>query len=68
MEKFSDNIIGDIRDEITFLTEDLVKILHKIESQPATLEKVDQFIEEVYILIITKVSDKLTQVSQDIMQ
>lgn len=62
MEKFSESIIADIKDEVTYLTEELVQILDKIQAQPGTLEKIDKFVEEVYILIITKVSDKLTQV------
>jgi len=61
MEKFSENIIGDIKDEITFLTEDLNKTFTTLQTPANTLEKIDQFIEEVYILIITKVSEKLTQ-------
>jgi hypothetical protein len=63
MEKFTEGIIVDIKDEITYLTDDLAKILEKIQAQPGTYEKIDQFIEEIYILIITKVSDKLTQVT-----
>lgn len=63
MEKFSENIIGDIKDEITFLTEELQKTFTTLQTPANTLEKIDQFIEEVYILIITKVTEKLTQVS-----
>jgi len=61
MDKFGESVIGDIKDEVTFLTDDLSKILDKIQAQPAILERVDAFVEEIYILIITKVSEKLTQ-------
>ena len=63
MDKFSEAVIGDIKDEVSFLTDDLYKILEKIQAQPSILEKVDAFVEEIYILIMTKVSEKLTQVN-----
>lgn len=61
MDRFGESVIGDIKDEVTFLTEDLHKVLEKIQAQPAIVERIDAFIEEIYILIITKVSEKLTQ-------
>ena len=62
MEKFSETVIGDIKTEIKFLINEFTEVLKKIGSQPATFEKIDGFIKDIIALVLSRVTDKLTQV------
>jgi hypothetical protein len=62
MEKFTSNVIGDIKSEVKFLLGELLNVLHTIKAQTTTVDKIEQFIKEIIVLILSKVSEKLTQV------
>lgn len=64
MEKFTSYVIEDIKSEIKFLLVELFNVLQTIKAQPTTLEKIEQFIKEIIVLILSKVSEKLTQVKR----
>jgi len=53
--------MADLRVEIKFLNYELSDILNEIKAQGSTKEKIESFNKDIIALLLSKVSEKLTQ-------